>query len=301
MDSEGIFVPFQSSSIPPDDFPFLSDGDDSEEEDTSPPPAVAGCKRHLTEDISTSEDTNLARPPKRYRYLVSTRWSCFRLKMLECHRMRADIEGALSKWDRAPPALSNPDPLLECIGTRDTEPTSVDMSPTHTSSDSPLHPTPSSRSYITSTSICHKRGRAELDGDSSNNFVSCDGISLRPTQRRKIIKSASPVLSKGVYSPPAVLGNYPSLGPSPPPGDPSRPSPYSVMEPVSASADVSSNTGIVDCNSIPSPPKGAAWICMLSLFSYPKYDLTFFFSHASVYRHTKFRFPRVESPTAPCS
>jgi len=177
------------------------------------------------------------------------------------------IEDTLSKLECAPPALSIPELLLERNSTQDTEPISADMLPTFTS-DSSSPPT-SSYSYDPSTSNCRKRGRAELDEYPSDNFVSRDGVPPRPIQRRKVMESALPVPSKGVHSPPAVLENHPSLDPPPPPGDPSsHPSPHSVMEPVSAGANVSPNTDITDCNSTPLPPKDAAWICTSSLFSY---------------------------------
>src|SRR5712671_2686556 len=129
-------------------------------------------------------------------------------------------------------------------------------------------------SYGTVTSVCHKRGRAELDEDPSCNFVSLNDVPQRPIQRRKVLESAYPMPSKRVCSPSVALGDHPSLDPSLPSENPLHPSPHSVVEPVSASVDVSLNTSLIDCNSIPSPPNGMAWICMSSLFSYPKYDLT---------------------------
>jgi len=77
----------------------------------------------------------------------------------------------------------------------------------------------------------------------------------------------------GVNSPPAVLGTHPSLDSSPSSGDSySHSSPHSVIEPVSAGADVSSNADIVECNSIPSPPKDATWMSMPAFIDVPNSD-----------------------------
>lgn len=65
--------------------------EESEEEDTTPPPLVAGCKRQLTEDILTLEDSDLGRPSKRCRYVVPTPGLRFVLKY---HRTWPVIEGA---------------------------------------------------------------------------------------------------------------------------------------------------------------------------------------------------------------
>jgi Homeobox KN domain/Mating-type protein beta 1 len=48
----------------------VSDSDESEEEDTTPPPSIAGCKRLLAEDGLTLQATGLGRPQKRRRYVV---------------------------------------------------------------------------------------------------------------------------------------------------------------------------------------------------------------------------------------
>ena len=48
----------------------LSDSDESEEEDTTPPPSIAGCKRLLVEDELTLQAADLGRPQKRRRYVV---------------------------------------------------------------------------------------------------------------------------------------------------------------------------------------------------------------------------------------
>ena len=48
----------------------LSDSDESEEDDTSPPPSIAGCKRLLAEGELTSQVACLGRPPKRRRYVT---------------------------------------------------------------------------------------------------------------------------------------------------------------------------------------------------------------------------------------
>lgn len=47
-----------------------SDSDESEEEDTTPPPSIAGCKRLLAEDELTFQAACLGRPQKRRRYVV---------------------------------------------------------------------------------------------------------------------------------------------------------------------------------------------------------------------------------------
>ena len=48
----------------------LSDSDESEEEDTTPPPSIAGCKRPLAEDGLILQAAGLERPQKRRRYVV---------------------------------------------------------------------------------------------------------------------------------------------------------------------------------------------------------------------------------------
>ena len=70
-DSEGILVPPQVDFLaPPDPLSDLSDSDESEEEDTTPPPSIVGCKRPLTEDVFISHPEGLGRPQKRHRCVV---------------------------------------------------------------------------------------------------------------------------------------------------------------------------------------------------------------------------------------
>jgi hypothetical protein len=71
IDPEGIIVLPQVD--PPtllDTFSDLSDSDESEE-DTTPPPPIAGCKRPLTEDVLTSRVYDMGKPQKRRRCAVS--------------------------------------------------------------------------------------------------------------------------------------------------------------------------------------------------------------------------------------
>jgi Mating-type protein beta 1/Homeobox KN domain len=71
LDSEGILVPPQVDLLaPPDPLSDLSDSDESEEEDTTPPPSIVGCKRPLTEDVFISQTEGLGRPQKRHRCVV---------------------------------------------------------------------------------------------------------------------------------------------------------------------------------------------------------------------------------------
>ena len=70
LDPESILVPPQDRLVPPDPFSDLSDSDESEEEDTTPPPSVVGCKRPLTEDVLTSQEEGPVRPQKRHRCVV---------------------------------------------------------------------------------------------------------------------------------------------------------------------------------------------------------------------------------------
>jgi Homeobox KN domain len=65
--SDSILVPPQVNLRALDPFSDVSDSDESEEEDTSPPPSVAGCKRLLAEDAQAAGP---GRPPKRRRYVV---------------------------------------------------------------------------------------------------------------------------------------------------------------------------------------------------------------------------------------
>ena len=61
-------------SAPPDLLSDLSDSDESEEEDTTPPPSIAGYKRLLAEDEVTFQAVDLERPQKRRRCVVIFRW-----------------------------------------------------------------------------------------------------------------------------------------------------------------------------------------------------------------------------------
>jgi hypothetical protein len=71
LDSEGILVPPQVDFLaPPDPLSDLSDSDESEEEDTTPPPSIVGCKRPLTEDMFISQAEGPERPQKRHRCVV---------------------------------------------------------------------------------------------------------------------------------------------------------------------------------------------------------------------------------------
>ncbi|KAI9512531.1 hypothetical protein F5148DRAFT_1279648 [Russula earlei] len=245
MDSEGIFVPFQvDSSMAPDDFFYLSesDCDSSEEEDTTPPPAVAGCKRRLTEDILTSEDSDSARP-KRYRF----------------------IEGALSEQEHAPSS----DPLLKRNSARATA--SISVSPIDVPFNSSLHLTPPSYSIESSTSICHKRGRAEFDEGTLDEFVGLDDAFPPPIQRRKVLESASPMPSHPSCRPIAAK-YHPSLNSLSSTGDlPSIPPPPSIIEPVT-DTDIFSTPVTLDCNSVTSPSNNAAWISMPAYIDVPNSD-----------------------------
>jgi hypothetical protein len=70
-DSDSILVPRRADfPVPPDLLSDLSDSDESEEEDTTPPPSIAGCKRLLAEDEFTSQAADLERPQKRRRCVV---------------------------------------------------------------------------------------------------------------------------------------------------------------------------------------------------------------------------------------
>jgi len=71
IDPEGIPVPPQANlPAPLDTFSDLSDSDDGEEEDTTPPPSIAGYKRAFDEDLLTSQECDLGRPQKRSRCVI---------------------------------------------------------------------------------------------------------------------------------------------------------------------------------------------------------------------------------------
>ncbi|KAN0124825.1 hypothetical protein V8E52_001377 [Russula decolorans] len=65
--SDSILVRPQVNLRALDPLSDLSDSDESEEEDTTPPPSIAGCKRFLTEDEPTLQAAGLGRPQKRRR------------------------------------------------------------------------------------------------------------------------------------------------------------------------------------------------------------------------------------------
>ena len=72
IEPEGIIVPPQvDPPAPLDSFSDLSDSDESEEEDTTPPLPIAGCKRPLTEDVLTSQVYDIGKPQKRRRCVLS--------------------------------------------------------------------------------------------------------------------------------------------------------------------------------------------------------------------------------------
>jgi hypothetical protein len=68
--SDSILVRPQVNLRALDPLSDLSDSDESEEEDTTPPPSIAGCKRLLAEDGLTLQAAGLGRPQKRRRYVV---------------------------------------------------------------------------------------------------------------------------------------------------------------------------------------------------------------------------------------
>ena len=68
---DSILVRPQSNLRALDPLSDLSDSDESEEEDTTPPPSIAGCKRLLVEDELTWQAAGLGRPQKRRRYAAS--------------------------------------------------------------------------------------------------------------------------------------------------------------------------------------------------------------------------------------
>ena len=79
IDPDSILVrPQVDLPAPPDPLSDLSDSDESEEEDTTPPPSIAGCKRFLAEDELTTAD--LGSPQKRPRCVVVFPLGFFELK-----------------------------------------------------------------------------------------------------------------------------------------------------------------------------------------------------------------------------
>jgi hypothetical protein len=71
IDPDSILVPPQiGCPAPLDPLSDLSDSDESEEEDTTPPPSIVGCKRPLGEDGLTLQAVGLGRPQKRRRFVV---------------------------------------------------------------------------------------------------------------------------------------------------------------------------------------------------------------------------------------
>lgn len=79
IDPDSILVlPQVDLPAPPDPLSDLSDSDESEEEDTTPPPSIAGCKRFLAEDEFTTAD--LGSPQKRPRCVVLFPLGFFELK-----------------------------------------------------------------------------------------------------------------------------------------------------------------------------------------------------------------------------
>ena len=81
IDPDSILVlPQVDLPAPLDPLSDFSDSDESEEEDTTPPPPIAGCKRLLAEDESTSQAADLGRPQKRLRCVAIFLLGSFRLK-----------------------------------------------------------------------------------------------------------------------------------------------------------------------------------------------------------------------------
>lgn len=79
--TDSTLVPQQVDYLAPlDPLSDLSDSDESEVEDTTPPPSIAGCKRVLTEDEFTYQAADLGRPQKRPRCVVIFSLGSFRLK-----------------------------------------------------------------------------------------------------------------------------------------------------------------------------------------------------------------------------
>ena len=67
---DSILVRPQANLRALDPLSDLPDSDENEEEDTNPPPSIAGCKRLLAEDELTSQVADLGRPRKMRRYVV---------------------------------------------------------------------------------------------------------------------------------------------------------------------------------------------------------------------------------------
>ena len=79
IDPDSVLVlPQVGLPAPPDPLSDLSDSDESEEEDTTPPPSIVGCKRFLAEDEFTTAD--LGRSQKRPRCVVLFPVGFFELK-----------------------------------------------------------------------------------------------------------------------------------------------------------------------------------------------------------------------------
>ncbi len=77
IDSESMPVPPQVNLLAPQEpLSDLSDSDESEEEDTTPPLPIPGCKRPLSEDMPTSQVADLGRPRRRRRFVVNFVFSC---------------------------------------------------------------------------------------------------------------------------------------------------------------------------------------------------------------------------------
>ena len=152
----------------------LSDSDESEE-DTTPPPSIAGCKRPLSEDVLISQVADLVRPQKRRRCVSKF-----------CSSRSLKLKPVVRTWFISLPRASEPKSPNPLPSVLTSEPTIPYISVAPVSSFPSSHPssqTSQESSSEPSPSISQKRGCVEdtLEGTEGSipTHVSVNGIRKR--------------------------------------------------------------------------------------------------------------------------
>jgi Homeobox KN domain len=262
IDPDNILVlPQVDFPAPPEPLSDLSDNE-SEEEDTTPPPSIAGCKRLLAEDEFTSQVADLGRPQKRPRCVVFFSLGSFRLIWAGATR---SINRTSSSELECPPLLS---PTFWVSSEQITYMSAIPASPFP--SLHPLSTTPSGFSPGPPPSISQRKICVELDEDSPEYAVSSAHahVSVHGIRKRRLSQCVSPAPSKRQRCLSIPSTRHSGTNPTPssdgcrgrPPDSDEFLQPMLQMP---LDSDFPINLGVFDWNSIPDPLAGtASSICM---------------------------------------
>ena len=258
LDPEGILVsPRVDFSAPLDPLSDLSDSDESEEEDTTPPPSIVGCKRPLAEEVLTPQAADMRRPQKRRRCVVKVFAGLLRTEMGRCGRTWS-INWTPSSEAECPPLL----PSTSSLSSKQATPVTL-VSPfpsLHPSSPTPPESSPDRPSFIS-----QKRGYTDNTVEGAVGSVHTD-VLVHRTRKRRLSQCVSPTPPKRQCRP-SISSERHCEANATPPSDGCRGGPTDADEflqpTLQVPPDIPVRLDVYDWNSISYPLAGTApLICM---------------------------------------